>query len=192
MTDTADETRPRLHLLSLPVRRSDIEASFRDTWFIDDKEGQAIPIFPEGVSYASSPPSWKALQTNDLLYFPGELSGAGEFEGCRSIGEKTVEGYRLLSAGIESPVFPAQLVAAIGSATKLRSLYEDLFESVLQKQGLSLVDLFGGQEVVEEYWSKPDTAQDRSSGGEERNTWRIFARECQWIATIEASQPDLS
>jgi hypothetical protein len=192
MTDTADTTRPRLHIVTLPVQNDDQERSFRDTWYLDDEKGRATPIVPaEDSSDTSS--SWKGLNTNDLLYFPGELSGAGEFEGCRLVGEETSEGYRLLSAGIESPVFAAQIVASIEPVTKLRVFYEELFEVVLQKQGLSLADLFGGQDGVEEFWSKPDTAKDRSSVvSEDGNTWRIAVSECTWLATMEASQAKLS
>jgi hypothetical protein len=113
---------------------------------------------------------WKGLQTNDLLYFPDQLTGAGEFEGCRFVGERIDRGFLLLSAGIESPIFPAQLIASIETISKLRLFYEELFETVLKKQHMSLTDLFGGQDVVEEFWTRPDTSNGGQTSSEEDTT----------------------
>jgi len=63
-------------------------------------------------------------------------------------------------SGIESlPIFPNQVVASVRDTAQLRIHYEALLEKVLDRQSLSLVDVFrGGNTPVEEYWAKPDTA----------------------------------
>jgi hypothetical protein len=201
--DSSSASAPRLHILHLPAAINEYAAEkqdFRTPWFIDDENRQATPsILPparkqeEHASYDETL-SWKGLRTNDLMYFPDQLAGAGEFEGCRFVGERTDQGFLLvLSAGIESPIFPAQLVAAIGNASKLRVFYEKLFEIVLEEQHVSLVDIFGGQDVVEEFWSRPDTSKDGQSRRREDTAdstpWLIPLRQCTWLATMDTISP---
>jgi hypothetical protein len=122
------------------------------------------------------------LKPNDVLHFPDCLTGAGEFEGCYFVGIKKQknnnndEYIRLLRASIEHPVFPEQVVESmLGSSVsslkrggqqlwqRLRQVYEPLFERLLKEQGgLSMLDLMGGQDVLEEYWSCPDVGRDLS------------------------------
>jgi hypothetical protein len=46
-----------------------------------------------------------------------------------------------------------------------------LLEIILQQQGFSLVDLFGENEVVEEFWASPDVGQNpKKTQGE----WHIL------------------
>ena len=91
--------------------------SFQQLWFLDDKNGQAIPVFGgreaasnkknNNSSSSNNPtkePSWNGLRTNDLLFFPEKLTGVGEFEGCQFVGERTDEGLPLLPAGIGNRV----------------------------------------------------------------------------------------
>jgi hypothetical protein len=184
---------PRLHILHLPAEISQLGAGdFRTPWVIDDEDSQATPIprTREQEHADDETLSWKGLQTNDLLYFPDQLTGAGEFEGCRFVGERTDQGFVLLSLGIESPIFPDQLVATIGNVSKLRVFYEKLFEIVLEEQNMSLADLFGGQDVVEEFWTRPDTTKDGQSRRRREedtadSTPRLIPlRQCTWLATI--------
>jgi hypothetical protein len=153
-SESLSTSAPRLHILHLPTTSTDdeVKRDFRTPWFIDDEDRQATPITRREQEHAQDETlSWKGLHTNDLLYFPDQLTGAGEFEGCRFVEERTDQGLLLLSAGIESPIFPAQVVASIGTVSKLRLFYEKLFENVLEEQHLSLADIFGGQDVVEEF-----------------------------------------
>mmetsp|Transcript_15604 Transcript_15604/g.41906 ORF Transcript_15604/g.41906 Transcript_15604/m.41906 type:complete len:117 (-) Transcript_15604:109-459(-) len=64
---------------------------------------------------------------------------------------------------VESPVFPRAVADALSTGNKaadaaaLRQRYEGAFAQVLTLQGsLSLADIFGGNEVVEEFWDAPD------------------------------------
>jgi hypothetical protein len=43
------------------------------------------------------------------------------------------------------------------------SFYEKLFDIVIEEQHVSLIDIFGGQDVVEEFWTRPDTSKDGQS-----------------------------
>jgi hypothetical protein len=192
--DSPSTIAPQLYILNLPADISQFGArDFRTAWIIDDEDSQATPIprtrrEQEHAADDETLP-WKGLQTNDLLYFPDQLTGAGEFEGCRFVGERNDQGFPLLSAGIESPIFPEQLVASIGNVPKLRVLYEKLFDSVLEEQHVSLVDLFGGQDVVEEFWTRPGTTKDgqsrrREGDTVERTRWLIPLRQCTWLVTI--------
>jgi hypothetical protein len=190
---------PRLHILHLPASSTDdeVERYFRTSWFIDDEDRQATPILTRSREQEHAEDetlAWKGLQTNDLLYFPDELTGAGEFEGCRFVGEQTDQGFLLLSAGIESPIFPAQLVASIGNASKLRVFYEQLFEIVLEEQHVSLADHFGGQDVVEEFWNRPDTTKAGRQSRRREDTadstpWLIPLRQCTWLGTMVTRSP---
>jgi hypothetical protein len=196
--DSSSTSTPRLHILHLPAAMNEDETEkrdFRTSWFIDDENCQAIPI-PRGEHQEHDADdetlSWKGLRTNDLMYFPEQLTGAGEFEGCHFVGERTDQGFLLLSAGIESPIFPSQVVASIGNASNLRLFYEKLFEIVLEEQHVLLVDIFGGQDVVEEFWSRPDTSKDGQSARRTRNdtadntSWLIPLRQCTWLATMDS------
>jgi hypothetical protein len=193
--ESSSTSAPRLHILHLPAIFTEDEGDkdFRTPWVIDDEDSQATPI-PRGTREQEHGAddetlSWKGLQTNDLLYFPDQLTGAGEFEGCRFVGERTDQGFVLLSLGIESPIFPAKLVASIGDVSKLRLFYEKLFNIVLEEPHVSLVDIFGGQDVVEEFWTRPDTTKDGQSRRRREDTadctpWLIPLRQCTWLATI--------
>jgi hypothetical protein len=202
IVDSSSASAPRLHILHLPATNNEVKAEnldFRTPWFIDDENCQATPMIPreeeEHTTDDDETLSWKGLRTDDLIYFPDQLTGAGEFEGCRFVGERTDLGLLLLSAGIESPIFPSQLVASIGNASKLRVFYEKLFEIVLEEQHISLVDLFGGQDVVEEFWTQPDTSKDGQSRRRRREEdtadstpWLIPLRQCTWLATMDPAE----
>lgn len=120
------------------------------------------------------------IQEGDMLYIPELATGAGEMESTRFVGQPTgSHGFVLLPAGIESPVFPRAL-AEQKSPHELRRDYEDLLEIVLQQQGFSLLDLFGGQEVVEEFWASPDVERiPKKTHGE----WHISLSECKVLST---------
>jgi hypothetical protein len=202
IVDSSSASAPRLHILHLSAAINEDEVEKRDVrapWFIDDEKRQATPMIPreeegEHTTDADENLSWKGLRTNDILYFPDQLTGAGEFEGCRFVGERTDLGLLLLSAGIESPIFPSQLVASIGNASKLRVFYEKLFEIFLEEQHISLADLFGGQDVVEDFWTQPDTSKDgQSRSRREEDTadstpWLIPLRQCTWLATMDPAE----
>lgn len=57
-----------------------------------------------------------------------------------------------------------------------------LLEIVLQQQGFSLVDLFGGKEVVEEFWASPDVGRNTK---ETQGEWHIPLAECTVLPTHE-------
>jgi hypothetical protein len=120
------------------------------------------------------------IQNGDMLYIPELASGAGEMEGVRFVGTGS-DSFVLLGAGIESPVFPRAL-AELKSPQKLRQDYEMLLEIVLQQQGFSLVDLFGGKEVVEEFWASPDVGRNTK---ETQGEWHIPLAECTVLPTHE-------
>lgn len=125
------------------------------------------------------------VQQGDMLYIPEVATGAGETEGLRFVGtnNNNNNGFALWSGGIEAPVFPRG-IAELKSPQELRRDYEQLLNIVLQQQGFSLADLFGGDEVVEEFWASPDTErQARETEGE----WHIPWSQCEILSTHDGS-----
>lgn len=124
-----------------------------------------------------------SLQQGDILYIPELATGAGEFEGMRFVGRRNNGGFELWSGGIESPAFP-QSIAENKTPQELRRNYEQYFNTILQEQGFSLADLFGGEEVVEEFWASPDVERRRRPLEGE---WHIPLSECEILATHDSS-----
>lgn len=201
---------PQLYIIRLPqtILQQTQQLSFRQPWYIDDSLLLTVPP-PSKAGKVSG--SSIQLKTNDLLYFPDCLTGAGEFEGCYFVGSREApmnnknEYFRLLRASIEHPVFPEQVIeSALGTSIlalkgdggqelseRLRQMYEPLFERILKEQAdLSMVDLMGGKDVLEEYWSCPDIGKDlsekseqssRQSIDEEAKSYYIIALQCTSI-----------
>ena len=126
----------------------------------------------------------------DLLYFPELQSGAGEFEGLRFAGERSDELFDgnipLLKPGIESIEFPPNIAfMADKKGISLRNLYEKPLEALLEVQGgrMSLADIYGGGDVLEEFWSKPDIMRRRTPLASEDDKWIIRLSECTLIET---------
>lgn len=163
---------PRLYILKLhePPHKDGNYEKYAMQWILDD----------DNIDVSDD----KRIQQGDMLYIPELASGAGEMEGVRFVGDPTgSNGFVLLGSGIESPVFPRALVEQ-KSPPELRRDYEALLEIVLQQQGFSLVDLFGGQEVVEEFWANPDV--ERNPKKETQGEWHISLAECKVLSTHDS------
>lgn len=160
---------PRLHIIKLhesPHPNNNYER-YDMHWLLDTTTRTAKP----------------EIQHEDMLYIPELATGAGEMEGVRFIVGNGSNGFELLGGGIESPVFP-QEIANDKSPQELRQDYERLLNIVLQEQGLSLAELFGGAEVVEEFWGTPDVERrPKTKEGE----WRISWNECELLSTHASS-----
>jgi hypothetical protein len=157
---------PCLHIL-------DLHDNFRDDlfeyqWVI---RSLAKPI--------DAPPNFD-VREGDVLFFPDLNTGAGEFEGVRLVGPKDVnDAFPLLPVGIETPTFPTA-IAANATPEELRSRYEQPFEEVLQHQGFSMNDLFGGADIVKDFWQSPSSQQGRRLT-EVKDTWMIPLERCKWL-----------
>jgi len=126
-----------------------------------------------------------SVQPGDMLFIPELVTGAGELEGVRFVGtRKEGGGYELLGAGIESPMFPPA-IANDKSPHDLRQHYESLLDVVLQEQGgFSMADLFGGADVVEEFWASPDVERRLK---ETEGEWHIPLNQCKILSTHSSS-----
>jgi len=191
---------PRLYIvnLHLPPGYDRTPASFRTPWILVDdalmQHQKDSPVDDRSTSSAA-PLSLDDLQFGDLIFFGGDdnmlLTGAGEFESCRFVGERDATGYHLVPAGIEGPVFPSRVVAAAAAGNKsLRLAYEPLFQCVLRQQNLTLKDLFGGASIVEEYWQNPDVRRDDeqqrlSISSEKEHPWSIPVACCQLLEVVD-------
>jgi hypothetical protein len=161
---------PYLHVLQL--HESPVADRFQCQWVL---QALANPI--------DAPPNF-AVREGDVVFFPDLKSGAGELEGVRLVGPRDVNGdFPLLSAGIESPIFPTAIATNMTPAD-LRSRYEQPLEQVLQQQGLSMADLFGGADVVEQFWQSPDSECGRRLT-EVKETWMIPLESCTWLGPKE-------
>jgi hypothetical protein len=133
---------------------------------------------------------WTGISFGDLLFFPELQSGAGEFEGLRFAGQRSEEltdgNIPLLVPGIESVEFPPDIVySAEKGGTSLRDMYERPLEKLLSMQGgMSLADLYGGSDVVEEFWAKPDVMRRRTPLTSEKDRWIIPLSGCTLIKSM--------
>ena len=99
-------------------------------------------------------------------------------EGVRFVGPRDVNGdFPLLSAGIESPIFPTAL-ATSNSPVEPRYRCEQPLEQVLKQQGFSMEDLFGGTDAVQEFWRSPDSERGRRPT-EVKGKWIIPLSKCK-------------
>jgi hypothetical protein len=129
-------------------------------------------------------PASAALATGDLVQLDQLLTGAGEFEGLRFVGPADADGRReLLLGDVESPVFPRAVAAlAATGPTALRQLFEPALEKVVELQGFSLEDIFGGD--AEAFWAEPDVQRrERKLAGE----WIIKLADCTCVKTYRFS-----
>ena len=196
----------QLHVLKLfePAVVDGNYDRFRMMWLIDDGLGKSVPKISDSDRSQScssdtseqicegtaANDSWKGIEYGDLIYFPELLTGAGEFEGLRFAGERSAEltdNYiPLLVPGIEGVQFPPDIaLRAEEIKVSLRSLYEQPLQDVLSMQAgsLTLEDMFGGSDVVEEFWSKPDIYRRRTPLKSEDDKWIIPLSECTLIST---------
>jgi hypothetical protein len=178
---------PQLVVLQLPEAPPTNVGIAHQLWILDDDQGRAKPLGCNDESYP------RPVQPGDLMYFPQLISGAGEFEGVRYVGERLVEreenGLPLLFTSVESPIFPGMF--AQQPPQNLRQKYEPIFHRILQSQGgLSLEDLFGGVTVVEEFWANPDVERRRLT--EIKETWVIPLKECTCVDLSRRSSSDTS
>ena len=147
---------------------------------------------PPKISEASIPP-WQGIVEGDLVVFPALLSGAGEFESVRIVGQKTTnilddqeEVLPLFTAGIEYPEFPSLVLSMSQKlGITLRDRYEIPFNALLESQNLALKDLLGGDDAYQEFWNEPPVARRRRPP--EENPWRISLAECDWIKTFDGT-----
>jgi hypothetical protein len=163
---------PRLHVLKLhedPVQDESYER-FDLQWVLDDSSNQDAIISP-----------------GDVLLIPDLLTGAGEFEGMRFVGQREPPSnhLRLLSGGVESPEFPPDIIP-MHSGRNLRDVYGKLLDALLLKSdgGIeSLEDVMGGPEEVDEYWNEPPQLGEKKKDGQ----WVIPLKNCTRIETIDFS-----
>ena len=164
---TVTTTLPRLFVVELPadlVQTASTGSAFRRPWFLqlesNDKEDAKNDNIP---------------RTRDVIFLPQCLTGAGELEGLRFVGSAVTKEDNnairlrlpLLRADIEQVVFPQSLFHETEAKT-LRSCYEPLVNNVLRRQGgLTLSDLYGGDDVVEEFWAAPDVRPDLADNSQE-------------------------
>ena len=180
----------RLHVMQLhePAIVDGNYDRFRMLWLIDDTNGSSFPKI--NTDDTCSAEDWNGISCGDLLYFPELQSGAGEFEGLRFVGERSDELFDgnipLLKPGIESIEFPPDIAfMADKKEISLRNLYEKPLEALLEVQGgrMSLADIYGGSNVLEEFWSKPDIMRRRTPLASEDDKWIIPLSECTLIET---------
>mmetsp|Transcript_17593 Transcript_17593/g.27580 ORF Transcript_17593/g.27580 Transcript_17593/m.27580 type:complete len:201 (+) Transcript_17593:159-761(+) len=162
---------------------------FNVLWQLVDLDKQ--PMTVSGLSKESVMKSDFRLKEGDLVVFPSLLSGAGEFEGMRFVGQKMKlsaigdYSFPLLTAGIEFPEFPSLLLQHM-DVSSLKEMYEAPFNAVLQQQSskYNLKDLFSSDdEAYNQFWNEPPVARRRGpSGGD---PWSISLSECIWIETLE-------
>lgn len=169
----------RLHILKLPMSSIsfDYDFMFKTRWIIDDDSKDIVPGFraSEGAK----------VQNGDLIFFPELQTGAGEFEGLRYAGEcKNEKLLPLLMSDIESAAFPREIaVMAKESHYTLRQLYEAPLQYILELDGeFSLSDIYGGEEVVEDFWSNPDIINNKE---EMQDTFLIPMSQCGLVETKE-------
>lgn len=169
---------------------------FHMLWLMDDSNGNSRPKIKSSAATATTTDDtcgaeeWKGIAFGDLLYFPELQSGAGEFEGLRFAGERSDELFGgnipLLKPGIESIEFPPDIsVMAEKRETSLRNLYEKPLEALLEIQGgrMNLSDIYGGSDVLEEFWAKPDIMRRRTPLASEDDKWIIPLSGCTLIET---------
>ena len=162
-----------LHVLKLPedpVLPDQDYSRFDMRWLLD-KEVNA--------------PAGAELATGDLVQLDQLLTGAGEFEGLRFVGPADADGRReLLLGDVESPVFPRVVaVLAATGPTALRQLFEPALAKVVELQGVSLQDIFGGN--AEAFWAEPDVQhREHELAGE----WVIKLADCTWVETYRFAE----
>lgn len=164
----AAQLRPAtLHVLRLSDSPPD-ELGWGDWWLLADPEGE--------------------VSAGDILHFEDQVTGAGECEGLRWALPSEAKGkWRLVPGSVESPVFPAtieQLTAGhvdTNQVTSLRQLYEPGLEQLMNLQGLSLADVFGGD--TEEFWTTPDMSFKYPGTQRDANMWSVDLNSCTRVAT---------
>lgn len=201
MTDTPQEPpasyphRPRLHVMELhesPILEGTNYERFSYQWILE------MPSSSTSSSPSTSSPA-AVVRSGDLIFVPSLLSGAGEFEAMRFVGDYAVSGeeeesYILLKGGVEYPEFPSTIVDSYPTPSQqLREAYAHLFDSILQRQhgGIdSLQDVMGGPKPLEEYWNEPPRLREtttKTDGDPEEPIWIIPWRDCRHLETIESS-----
>uniref|UniRef100_A0A7S1E5S5 Uncharacterized protein n=1 Tax=Thalassionema nitzschioides TaxID=33649 RepID=A0A7S1E5S5_9STRA len=109
----------------------------------------------------------------------------------RYAGERRMDdnnAIQLLVPGVESIEFPAVIasMAEQKKETSLRSMYEKPLQDILSRQGssgITLADIYGGSEVVEEFWENPDVCRRRTPFASENDKWNIPLSKCSLIQT---------
>ena len=186
----------QLHVLQLH-ETAVVDRRFHMLWLLDDLNGDPPKIKSSAPAAATTDDDtcraaeeWATISFGDLLYFPEIQSGAGEFEGLRFAGERSNDLFDgkipLLKPGIESIEFPPDIAfMAEREEIPLRNLYEKPLEALLEIQGgrVTLADLYGGKDVLEEFWSKPDIMRRRTPLASEDDKWIIPLSGCTLIET---------
>ena len=125
------------------------------------------------------------IQPGDVLYMPELLSGAGEFEAMRFVGNPVVDGndsknmLPLLHGGVEYPEFPPEIAELHNE--HLRDAYAGLFDAMLETMtggpGCLQEVMGGGDAEIDEYWSSPPLTRPKRQppGGK----WIIPLKSCQ-------------
>ena len=146
---------PRLWELGLPaeVAQEAATSDFRRPWMLQVND--------------ANDNNDKIPRSFDVIWFPDVMTGAGECEGLRFVGNTAADDrFPLMRAAVEQLIFPRELFNN-SSLSLLRQHYEPLIEQVLQRQGgLTLKDVLGGDDIVEEFWTQPDTGPDLANPAE--------------------------
>mmetsp|Transcript_739 Transcript_739/g.1495 ORF Transcript_739/g.1495 Transcript_739/m.1495 type:complete len:190 (-) Transcript_739:100-669(-) len=177
----------RVHYLKLhesPVVDGNYDR-FGLLWLIDPGSGDAHPARSTSQGTDSSSSAWEGLDEGDLLIFPELLSGAGEFEAMRFVGEKTEEGmWPILTGGVDIPEIPQVIVSLLErKGLSWRAFYERPFETILKDQGFCMSDVFGDdEEALVGFWSAPVVA--RRKGPPKSENWVIPLEHCTWMKSL--------
>jgi hypothetical protein len=123
------------------------------------------------------------IREGDAIFFPELLTGAGEFEGFRFVGEQLQDDeLRLLSGGIEFPEFPCEIVQLIQNNNNitLRTAYEHIFNQMISTSSgclSNMDDVIGGS--ADDYWASPNIQRQNERRLTEVKEWKIPLNECQ-------------
>jgi hypothetical protein len=158
-SSTEPARKPKLHLLQLhesPVRNGDDYERFDWQWILINDNQNSFGI----TAY-------------DVVCIPDLMSGAGEFEGVRFVGDLTESGWPLWKAGIEYPEFPS----VIAQQGDLRVKYQDIFDAIMGEVhcGRTFADLMGDDEAVAQFWASPKVSRRRRAAAQE---WHIPLSRC--------------
>jgi hypothetical protein len=187
---------PRLHLLKLhesPILDNGMNYErFHKQWILVDVD--KCPQSPSSSSSSSDDKTtttekiFPGVKLGDLVWFRDLQTGAGELEGVYCLLKESEQdeqspSFVLHGCGVEGPEFPPTMAQDL-SPEQLRTWYEPLLEKILQLQKLSLMDLFGGKEAVEEFWQSPTFQKAKDPPN--KDTWKIPLNRCTWTESYES------
>ncbi|KAL3921522.1 MAG: hypothetical protein SGILL_002704 [Bacillariaceae sp.] len=177
---------PQLYQVKLhegPVLEGNNYERFDIEWVLDVSSQPASSSLSSAAASSSSSSSSR-VEPGDVLYIPELVTGAGEFEALRFVGnptEKDPQLLPLLGGGVEYPEFPPEIVAMRKDKDALRVVYASLFDVMLLRMAGgpdTLKDIMGGGDTeIDEFWSSPPVS--RTKKWESNEQWIIPLDKCQ-------------